>query len=342
MKKQDDLGKLISLSKLLVGVFILVVSTGLLLILLTSNPQLFIEQPKKSRDQVQQKEAFWKAPDITTIPQGKEGEQILYGRELIVKTSSFIGPLGSVSKKANGMNCQNCHLDGGTKPYGNNYGSVASLYPKFRPRSGSLESIEKRVNDCFERSLNGDAIDSLSKEMRAIVAYLEWLGKDVPKGEKAPGSGLADLEWMDRPANHLLGKKLYLQKCQICHGNEGEGQKLSANSNYIYPPLMGENSFTTGAGLYRISNLAKYIYTNMPNGASYEIPALTKDQAWDIAAYVVSLPRPQKIFSTDWPKIESKPVDHPFGPYADSFSEEQHKYGPFAPIEEFYASKKNK
>ena len=27
-----------------------------------------------------------------------------------------------------------------------------------------------------------------------------------------------------------------------------------------------------------------------------------------------------------------KPVDAPYGPYADDFSADQHKYGPFAPI----------
>jgi thiosulfate dehydrogenase len=33
--------------------------------------------------------------------------------------------------------------------------------------------------------------------------------------------------------------------------------------------------------------------------------------------------------SMDWPIISKKPIDYPFGPYADSFSELQHKYGPF-------------
>jgi thiosulfate dehydrogenase len=28
----------------------------------------------------------------------------------------------------------------------------------------------------------------------------------------------------------------------------------------------------------------------------------------------------------------TKPVDAPYGPYFDKFSEQQHKYGPFAPI----------
>ena len=40
----------------------------------------------------------------------------------------------------------------------------------------------------------------------------------------------------------------------------------------------------------------------------------------------------QKDYSKDWPNISGKPFDHPFGPYTDNFSEEQHKYGPFDPI----------
>jgi cytochrome c len=34
----------------------------------------------------------------------------------------------------------------------------------------------------------------------------------------------------------------------------------------------------------------------------------------------------------DYPALLQKPVDTPYGPYADGFSEQQHKYGPFAPI----------
>jgi thiosulfate dehydrogenase len=36
--------------------------------------------------------------------------------------------------------------------------------------------------------------------------------------------------------------------------------------------------------------------------------------------------------SKDWPDISKKPVDHPFGPFHDGFSEREHKYGPFEPI----------
>ena len=102
--------------------------------------------------------SFWRPPDILLVSDGSKVEEIRYGRELVAHTAQYLGPEGSVLKISNGMNCQNCHLDAGTKIYGNNYGAVASTYPKFRSRSGTVESVEKRVNDCFERSMNGKAL----------------------------------------------------------------------------------------------------------------------------------------------------------------------------------------
>lgn len=66
---------------------------------------------------------------------------------------------------------------------------------------------------------------------------------------------------------------------------------------------------------------------------SWKSPKLTDEEAWDVAAYIASQPRPGKRFAYDWPNISKKPFDFPFGPYADNFSEQQHKYGPFQPIQ---------
>ena len=99
----------------------------------------------------------WSAPSLY-LDQTLEGEErrlVIYGEELIANTSKYLGPNGSVAHITNGMNCQNCHLDAGTRPYGNNFSAVASTYPKFRARSGTLETIEHRINDCIQRSLNG-------------------------------------------------------------------------------------------------------------------------------------------------------------------------------------------
>jgi thiosulfate dehydrogenase len=126
----------------------------------------------------------WTGAGANQIPVDSSGDLIRYGRHLIENTAYYLGPKGTVMQISNGMNCQNCHLEAGTKPWGNNFGAVASTYPKFRERSGSIESIEKRVNDCFERSLNGNALDTASKEMTAIVSYIKWLGSDIRKGVK--------------------------------------------------------------------------------------------------------------------------------------------------------------
>ena len=283
----------------------------------------------------------WIAPDTATISNHEHGELIRYGRELIAHTSEYLGPNGKVEAISNGMNCQNCHLDAGTKPFGNNYSAVAATYPKLRARSGKSESIEKRVNDCFERSLNGKPLDSVGHEMSAIVAYINWLGKDVEKGKSPSGVGLVELAFLDRAASPDKGRMVYEQKCVSCHGNNGEGQINLEGKSWLYPPLWGRDSYNYGAGLFRLSRFAGYVKANMPLGATYDVPQLTDEEAWDVAAYVNSMYRPSKDLSKDWPDISKKPIDHPFGPFADSFTEEQHKLGPFKPIKEKQVALKN-
>jgi len=258
-----------------------------------------------------------------------------YGHQLLSNTSYYLGPNGTVAQISNGMNCQNCHLNADTIPWGNNYGGVYSTYPKFRARSGGLETIPKRVNDCLQRSLNGDPIDSNSKEMKAIIAYMKWLGKGIPKDTIPRGTGIMNIPYIDRAADSQKGLLVYVSKCQRCHGADGLGQKNPEGTGYTYPPLWGEHSYNTAAGLYRISRFAGYVKNNMPFAeVEYHNPLLTNEEAWDVAAFVNSQTRPSKIFQEDWPDISKKPVDHPFGPFADGFTEEQHKFGPFKPIVE--------
>jgi thiosulfate dehydrogenase len=272
------------------------------------------------------------APDTSQIKNEPKAELIRYGRELIANTSVWLGPHGKVFKISNGMNCQNCHLDAGTKPFGNNYLAVAATYPKFRERSGSTENIYKRVNDCIERSLNGKGLDSMGKEMQAIKSYIEWVGKEIPKGDKPKGSGIVELKYLNRAADPEKGKTVYMLRCKSCHAENGEGKLNPDGLAYQYPPLWGDHSYNHGAGLYRLSRFAGYVRYNMPQGASFKNLQLSDEEAWDVAAFVNSQPRPKRDLRADWPKIAGKPVDHPFGPYADNFSEEQHKYGPFGPI----------
>jgi len=80
---------------------------------------------QKKQDVPVQKSAeipsFWAPPDSLSIPQTPEGDLIRYGRELVAHTAVYLGPQGKVMQVSNGMNCQNCHLEAGTKLWGNNY-----------------------------------------------------------------------------------------------------------------------------------------------------------------------------------------------------------------------------
>lgn len=327
--------------KLVFGLLVIVVAFAIWLTVNQPNPG--IVKNNATLLAMAEPDMPWQAPDSNTIPQTAAGDQIRYGRELIARTSWYLGPKGKVAHISNGMNCQNCHLAGGTKPWGNNYSAVASTYPKYRDRSGSVENIEKRINDCLERSLNGKALDSNSREMRAIIAYMHWLGSNVPNGEKPLGSGISSLKNLDRAADPVKGKIVFIDKCQLCHGANGAGQRDTVTGiGYLYPPLWGPESYNIGAGLYRLSRMAGYVKDNMPFGVSHGYSQLSDEQAWDVAAFINSQEHPYKDLSMDWPDKNTKPVDYPFGPYGDTFSEQQHKFGPFDPIQQVKDAKKKK
>ena len=293
--------------------------------------------------------AYPAAKPVDSLWRGKKESQIItstdsgrlikYGHELISNTSYYLGPRGKVARISNGMNCQNCHLFGGTSPYAGNFGKVYANFPQFRARNNGLQSIYDRINDCFERSMNGKAMDRSTKEMRALYAYFKWIGEEVPKGEKPAGTVTIKLKYMDVAADPVAGRKVYMANCQVCHGNQGQGMLKEDKTGYTFPPLWGADSFNDGAGMYRVSTLAAFVKVNMPFGTNYKNPKLTDKEAWDVAAFINSQPRPHKDQSMDWKDIRKKPIDYPWGPYPDTFSEKQHKYGPFQPIKDFQDSK---
>ncbi|MEO6538465.1 MAG: c-type cytochrome [Ferruginibacter sp.] len=277
-------------------------------------------------------ETTWQPPDTIKLGFKTSDNLIRYGRSLIANTAAWLGPQGAVAHISNGMNCQNCHLEAGTRLYGSNFASVATAYPKFRERSGRVESIAFRINECLERSLNGQKLDSGSKEMTAMVAYIKWVGKDVVKSKKLKGIGVQEMPLLSRAANPENGRQIYTSKCTSCHGAQGQGLTSPDTLGFTYPPLWGNKSYNVSAGMYRISRLAAYVKYNMPFQPVRTEPQLSDEEAWDVAAFINAQDRPKKTFAYDWPNIKTKPVDYPFGPYADNFSEVQHKFGPFEEI----------
>ena len=312
---------------LCLGIITLIVISGQLF---TARKDTYVQafyQPYKENE-------LWQAPSEDEIPTDATGDLIRYGKELTVNTSKYLGPKGIIAQVSNNTNCQNCHIAAGTQNFANPFSSVASTYPKYRDRSGRIESVEFRVNECLQRSMNGTPIDSSSLEMKAFVAFLKWVGKDVPKGVRPKGSATKALPYLQRAANKEKGKTIYINNCQRCHGANGEGIISHDSTSYTYPPLWGDHSFNVSAGMYQLSKLAGFIKNNMPFGITWQNPQLSDEEAWDVAAFITSQQRPVKLFSYDWPDISKKPADYPFGPYADSFPNIQHKFGPFITIQQ--------
>ena len=248
-----------------------------------------------------------------------------YGFQLIRNTAEHYGPGGRINIRSNGMNCSHCHLDAGKNLQAIPLTHVFQQYPRFRDRSGTTESLYKRVKDCFERSLQTKAPDSSSREFQSIVAYLKWLDENSP----ADSISREPIAFLPRAADYSKGSRLFDDHCSRCHGWDGKGLHAADRITYRYPPLWGLNSYSTGAGMYQLTKLARFIKYNMPFDKPAGSLLLTDEEAYDLAAYINSQERQTFDISRDWPLISTKPVDYPFGPYADSFSVARHKYGPW-------------
>jgi thiosulfate dehydrogenase len=281
----------------------------------------------------------WSVPEIGALPRDAYGLQVREGRDLITATYAYIGPdVPDAAKRYAGNNlaCANCHLEAGTKKFGLPLFGLFGDFPQYSAQSGGEISIEDRINSCMTRSMNGRVLPNDAPEMSAIVAYIKFLSTGVAPGERLPGLGAGHMPELNRAADPNRGEPIFARVCATCHNTDGSGIRrgtAGTDLGYLNPPLWGPDSFNDGAGMARIIMFANFIHFNMPHGTDYLDVRLSVEEAWDTAAYVLSQPRPHRAgLEHDFPGLLTKPVDAPYGPYFDKFSEQQHKYGPFAPI----------
>jgi thiosulfate dehydrogenase len=278
----------------------------------------------------------WAPPDIAIVGDDPFGKLVKYGHVLFAETANEIGPTVSDPKMrfaGNNLACQNCHLQAGSQPYAMPLIGIWGQFPQYRAREGAVDTLEDRINGCMERSMNGRALPLESHEMKAFSSYMRWLSTGVPDGAKLVGAGTLQIKEPERAVDPGHGAQVYAQVCAACHGPNGLGQQAQKGAGYQVPPLWGPDSFNNGAGMNRLLTAAAYAMHNMPIGTTFDAPVLTDEDAYDVAAYIISRNRPQKAnLDKDFPIRLQKPVDTPYGPYADGFSPEQHKFGPFDPI----------
>lgn len=281
------------------------------------------------------------AYDVSKLPDDHYGRMVKYGKELTDRTYAYIGPEVKNSKMrfaGNNLACASCHQASATKKFAMPWVGVHSTFPQYRAREDELSTVEERINGCMERSMAGKKIPIDSREMKAFLAYIHFLSKDVPTGGRVEGQGLPPFKAPNRRADITAGEKVYGEKCAACHGVNGAGVRAGAvgsASGYTFPPLWGKDSFNNGAGMARLLFASSFIKTNMPLGAQHGQPQLTDDEAYDVAAFMLSHDRPKKANTErDFPARWNKPVDAAFPPYVDGASADQHKYGPFQPLQE--------
>ena len=181
--------------------------------------------------------------------------------------------------------------------------------------------------------MNGRALPLDSREMKAVSSYMRWLSTGIPAGARLIGAGTMQIKEPDRAADFTRGAQTYAQVCAACHGPDGSGVRAQDGLGYQFPPLWGPDSFNNGAGMSRLLTAAAYAKHNMPLGTRFDAPLLTDEEAYDVAGYIVSQKRPEKPgLEKDYPIRLQKPIDAPYGPYADGFPAQQHRFGPFGPI----------
>lgn len=268
-----------------------------------------------------------------------------YGRRLLRDTALYVGPNHddpAMRYSGTNMACASCHLEIGTKPGTLSLLPSAPKYPRFSGRDGGVRDLRDRINGCMQRSMNGKPFPRDSVEIMAMERYILGLNDQY----EAMGATRRMLDEQpafaepNRAADPVAGKLVYEGRCQVCHGDDGLGLQATANpaNGYLFPPLWGPDSYNNGAGMNRVLTAAMFIKARMPLGQA----DLTNDEAYDVSAYINSQPRPIKAnLEVDFPDRTHKRIDSPYPPYADDFPHEQHKYGPFQPIRDYYEELKS-
>jgi len=225
---------------------------------------------------------FFVPPSLDEIPEGKYGDLVRMGRDIFVDTQHKAGRY-----VGNGLNCANCHLAEGRQPYAAPLWGAYPNYPAYRVKTRSVQTYEERIEDCFRYSMNGIAPTLDAPELKALVAYSQWISQGAPANVELPGSGFARLA-KPRDPNAINGESIFRDRCALCHGQDGLGQRR-ADGSYQFPPIWGGDSFNRAAGMNTVKGCAQFVRANMPLGQGW---TLTDMESWDVCMYIWIQDRP--------------------------------------------------
>ncbi len=320
---------------------------------------------------------WYKKPDLRRLKQElgagtykgdlRQAQRILFGREIIYDTYYTVGEgrrdgLPALAK-GHLMNCTNCHAHEGMMPY---------AWPFFRTLThfGLTENGDKgklfgnlgyhrdtriRIRDCSRHCGGVVEIPKDSWEMEALLAWMTTVRDGIYPGEgllipefkttadadKIPGARIPMFKnIMQMKADPEHGKMLYQATCSTCHGPDGTGI-WNEGKGYSIPPIAGSGAFSNAGGPVMVPVGAAFLKYNMPLARGRMMP---EQDALDTMAYLATMPR-ETVW---WEKyyFQHNPCGRPaflpkhIGtlPKGFPFSEEQARFGPWGPIDEWLKS----
>ena len=221
-------------------------------------------------------------PPETAIPDTPLGDIIRFGKDVFVNTQKY-------AKKyvGNGLNCVNCHLDAGRQAGSAPLWAAYVAYPAFLDKTKQVNTFTERLDVCFRYSMNGTMPPLDSEVITGLTAYSFWLATGAPVGAWLAGRGYPAVAAAAQRPDAARGKAVFATHCASCHGADGQG--LKTGTTYVMPPVWGRASYNKGAGMHRVETAAAFIKANMPMGQGN---TLTDQQAWDVATFIDTQPRP--------------------------------------------------
>lgn len=243
-------------------------------------------------------DASFVPPTLAQLEDGPEADAIRRGMQIFNMTyaaeelKQFVG---------NGLACTNCHIDTGRKAGSAPMWGAWPMFPQYRKKTDAISTMADRIEGCFNHSMNaqaspaGKAPPQGSDVYKDLEIYFAWVSKGAAQYTALEGRGYPDLAKPADGYDPARGKIVYNNVCAACHGPDGAGAQNPNDGSVVYPALWGAHSYNWGAGMAVISTAASFIKANMP----FDKPgSLTEQQAWDVAAFMNSRPRPKDVRQT--------------------------------------------
>jgi cytochrome c len=229
-----------------------------------------------------------------SAPPQAVSKEILDGYDFTTRTYEEAESRENVGSQ---LHCSSCHLNAGGNRNAAWWVDMQKVYEY--PETTHLQD---RINQCFKRSMNGDAICSTAEGpkdcddnpvMSSLIAYMGWITEQyyARSPNCQPPHGFPPFSYDGGKADEIRvrGKAIYAQKCSFCHKADGQGRYESGE--YFRPALWGPLSFNACAGMAKPKTLGAFLRWNMPYTSG---GMLTIREARDLAAYIDDQCRPGK------------------------------------------------